>query len=436
MARFGASAVLVGLAAALGLSGAAGATEWTLTTLYRFGGGTDGESPGVGPIADGNGALYGTTFGNASNYRGTIYQLAPPASAGGAWTEHVLLNFAGGHLGEYPEGGLVLMGGSLYGLTPGDGTAEDGMAYRLYPPAATHSDWRESVLYPFTEGDHPSSTLLHGKGNVLYGTGDDTNTYGSVFSFTPPAIAGGAWTESYLHLFSETGAEGYEPGWGVIADSAGALYGTTSSGSSAGYGAVYKLTPPTTADGTWTVSVLHAFQGGTSDGATPQGGLVMDSNGVLYGTTHSGGSNDFGTAFRLAPPAKSGGAWDYSVLYTFKGYTFGNTIYHDGAYPSGLILGATGDLYGVTNAGGEVVQEMGFEGGNGTVFRLAPPATSGGAWTETVLYRFTAGTDGFAPLGRLLLLHGALYGVTEQGGTAAKVGTPNGYGTVFKLTAP
>ena len=139
---------LTGLAV-IGLSDRATATEWTPTTLHSFQGGSDGDVPSGGLIADQAGRLYGTTSGSdkTGDY-GTVYQMTPPATQGDAWQEQVLLNFGGGHLGNAPMGNLVLTGGSLYGTTY--------------------------------------------SGGVIYGTGILSGGNGGVFSFTPPSIAGGA----------------------------------------------------------------------------------------------------------------------------------------------------------------------------------------------------------------------------------------------------
>src|SRR5262249_47802454 len=115
-------------------------------------------------------------------------------------------------------------------------------------------------------------------------------------------------------------------------------------------------------------------------------------------------------------PTTSGGNWTESVLYSF---TFAGL---DGAFPdAGLIADASGALYGTTESGGAA--------NLGTVFKLTPPTTSGGDWTESVLHSFTA-TDGANPVGGLIAdASGALFGTTENGGDAAS-------GTVFKLTLP
>jgi uncharacterized repeat protein (TIGR03803 family) len=153
---------------------------------------------------------------------------------------------------------------------------------------------------------------------------------------------------------------------------------------------------------TWTETVIHSFTGG-SDGALPIAGLILDASGDLYGTTANGGADDAGTVFKLTPTGTE------TVLYPFTGGS-------DGAYPqAGLIADGSGNLYGTTNSGGE--------SGNGTVFQLTPTGA------ETVLYSFTGSGDGANPTAGLVADgSGNLYGTTNSG-----AGT---YGTVFKLTLP
>ncbi len=163
--------------------------------------------------------------------------------------------------------------------------------------------------------------------------------------------------------------------------------------------------------------MLHSFAGG-GDGAFPYAGLISDASGALYGTTAYGsGAPGYGTVFKLTPSATPGGAWTESVLHSFAGGG-------DGAYPfAGLISDASGALYGTTLYG------SGAPGyGYGTVFKLTPPATAGGAWTESVLHSFAGGGDGAYPYAGLISdASGALYGTASQGGGA-------GWGTVFELT--
>ena len=222
-----------------------------------------------------------------------------------------------------------------------------------------------------------------------------------------PALAA---KQKLLYSFAG-GTDGGFPQGGVIADASGNLYGTTTSDGTGHNGVVYELSPGSGA-GKQTQTTLYAFTGG-NDGGIPQAGLVADAKGNLYGTTDSGGSAGVGVAFELSPPKKGATAWTETVLWTFTG---GN----DGGNPTGaLILDSAGNLYGTTTEGGTGVV--------GTVFELSP---SGKKWTETVLYNFTGNNDGGEPYGKMLLgSDGNLYGTTAGYGQ-------NNYGTIFKLTAP
>jgi uncharacterized repeat protein (TIGR03803 family) len=232
-------------------------------------------------------------------------------------------------------------------------------------------------------------------------------------------IAGQAqWTETDLYDFKgdtvEGETDGSSPLAGVIADSKGALFGTTDIGGTSDNGTVFKLKPPVPPATTWTEKVLYSFTGG-SDGAFPEAGLIFDSQGALYGTTQSGGGpSQGGVVFKLTPPVPPATTWTETVLHRFKGAP-------DGANPqAGLIFDSKGALYGTTSNGGRL--------GNGTVFKLTPPVPPATKWTETVLYSFGEPPDGIIPLAGLIIdNNGALYGTTFQGGTA-------GHGTVFMVT--
>lgn len=172
-----------------------------------------------------------------------------------------------------------------------------------------------------------------------------------------------------------------------------------------------------TVSGLWTLSVLHLFVSNSTDGATPYAGLVMDASGNLYGTTWQGGTRDIGSVFELSPGA--GGTWTETILHSFAGGS-------DGCYPQyGSLAYSGGNLYGTTT-------ECGTSGG-GIVFEMSLAA--GGTWTETVLYTFVAhSSDGVAPQGGLVFnASGNLYGTTEFGGTGQNGGT-GGAGTVFEIT--
>lgn len=300
----------------------------------------------------------------------------------------------------------------------------------IFAGAAFAAGIKESVLYRFeggSDGAFPQASLIEDKAHNLYGTtvGGGTPKLGTVFVISPP---GTAWTESVLYSFIG-GNDGANPFGNLVADKAGNLYGTTYDGGGsancqsihAGCGTVFQLTPPATRGAPWTETVLHRFTG-VSDGANPVAGLIMDSKGNLYGTTIGGGFGDEGTIFELAPPATKGAPWTESVLYRFAG---GN----DGAIPrAGLTFGLHGALFGTTAGGGNKAQW-------GVVFKLRPPTTQGGSWTEGVLYRFTRGSDGGYPNAALIIdKTGNLYGTTAEGGNFSFCGA--GCGTVFQVTPP
>lgn len=276
------------------------------------------------------------------------------------------------------------------------------------------------VLHYFqgTDGSNPSGNLIADQAGNLYGTteyGGENGYYGTVFQLAPPAEPGSPWILTTLYVFGNTG-DGARPTDGLIFDSKGNLYGTTSDSNAGGYGEVFQLAPPTAPGGAWKETVLYHFQGST-DGAYPVGGLVFDENGNLYGTT------DY-TVFELSPPTQAGGAWTFSLLHEFKGGTRDGTSAHDG-----LVRDEKGNLYGTTLWGGYEGNTDCGEIGCGTAFEVSPPAVPGGAWTEQVIHFFGKGHDGFNPEGGLTLEpKGNLYGTTYSGG-----GAPGG-GTAFQLT--
>jgi uncharacterized repeat protein (TIGR03803 family) len=366
-----------------------GASE---SVLSSFGDGTNGPLyPYAGLLMDASGTLYGTTiYGGAyfspEDYGGTVFKLTPPSSSGGTWTESILWNFGNGTDGQYLGNGSLITdaNGNLYGTTIYGGTYGVGVLFKLTPPPTSGDDWTESILWNF--------------GN---------------------------------------GSDGVLPIAGLLMDASGNLYGTTSYGGTYGVGVLFKLTPPPISGGNWAESILWNFGNG-ADGQGPLAGLLIDTSGNLYGTTWLGGAYGRGTIFELSPLATSGNNWTELILWNFGNGT-------DGAEPyfGGLIMDESGNLYGTTYQGGySGCSVFGGSGGCGTVFELTPPLTAGGNWTESILWRFSSGADGYGPtVGLVMDKSGDLYGTTFGGGAYGESGSGCinfepilGCGTVFELT--
>ena len=370
---------------------------------------------------------------------------ATAASAG--WNEKVLYSFQSIPDGAYPAGGVVFdKSGNLYGATTFGGRNDTGYCfglpqcgtvYQVRRPVQKGKPWTETVLYAFkgvnhNDGNNPEGGVLLDKdgnvyGTTAYGGAGKCQLFGSrvgcgiVFELTPPARKGGAWTETILYSFQNAN-DGYIPVGSLVSDALGNLYGATLFGGGKGTncdsyyggncGTVFELSPPRQKGGKWKEKVLYSFTGG-SDGGQPNGGLVLDSKGTIYGTTYYGGNESgrcagvggsvgCGTVFAVRPPNKKGAEWTQRVLHRFD-------IEH--AYPAaGVILGPSGELYGTTTWS---------PNGNGLVFELKKPAKGSHTWTENVLHQFTGGFEGSDPVAALLLgAHGDLYGTTYLPGGA------------------
>jgi len=237
----------------------------------------------------------------------------------------------------------------------------------------------------------------------------------ALISFTELSWAA-APRQKVLYAF-QGGTDGMYPQNAMIFDASGNLYGTTEQGGTIGAGTVFELTP--TSNG-WNETVLYSFQAG-SDGIYPNSNLVIDAAGNLYGTTLLGGAGDCngngcGTVFQLTPPADDG-PWTESLVYSFEGGT-------DGAFPYGVIIDKSGNLYGATSQGGFADCGGGF--GCGTVFELS---SGSGGWTEMILNSFRGGTqDGSNPQSGLTMdSNGNLYGATYFGGSGS-------LGTIYELS--
>jgi uncharacterized repeat protein (TIGR03803 family) len=239
---------------------------------------------------------------------------------------------------------------------------------------------------------------------------------GAVFKLSPPASPGRPWTETTIYGF-EGGSDGLGPYAGVIFGKDGSLYGTTALGGASNCGTVFQLTPPSSPGGAWEETVLHTFAH-DAGGYYPYEGVVVGSDGSLYGTTNT--ADGQGTVFELRPPSSPGGAWTDSVLLSFNSVS-------RGIEPVGLAIGAGGVLYGATSTGG-----TGCPQDCGIVYKLTPPRSPGGPWHETTLYSFTGGDDGWAPTSLDMSKGGVLYGTTLYGAVQNPV-CGSGCGTVFEL---
>lgn len=375
--------------------------------------------------------LYTTTSGGAGTCYdlygcGTVVQMVPPKTAGGAWTLNVLHTFTGPD-GDVPYGGLMMdTFGALYGSTTRGGMASNcndpdgcGNVFRMTPPSKPGGGWTFETLHNFqggiADGRSPGGNPIFDTLGALYGTaasGGPANA-GMVYKLTPPTTAGGAWTETAVYMFH--GHDGARPRANLIFDTMGALYGTTQGGGAASQGAVFKLTPPAAPGGPWTETLLHSFTG--PDGAQPFNTLLFDTAGALYGTTWKGGVyKDAGVVFKLTPPATPGGTWGYSAYQMLNGA--------DGAtMQAGLTRDTFGTLFSTTNRG---AAGNCTTGDCGTVFSIIPPATPGGTWTHTVLANFNGPNGGNPEVAPVFLL-GDLYGTSDFGGT-------NNLGTIFQMT--
>ncbi len=404
--------------------------------VHHFAGGaTDGAWPGNDLIAEGS-YLFGLTRMGGSSSAGTVFRL----STAGTFT--LLHSFAAGtDNGTWPGGSLALDNSWLYGITAGGGTNDGGTLFKIGTGGSGFS-----LLHSFTNGLRLIGTPLYaggslygvtwngglGLGGTIYKVSDDGATFETIKEFTkdhalgsePPAplstvgtgylfglfYSGGSGNsggvfkidrrgenQAMLHHFAN--ADGFSPTGGLCADTLAGnttLYGATYSGGKYSNGTVFGIRP----DGTG-FSTLHHFAGGITDGSNPGSGPIQYQH-TLYGTTQKGGASDLGTIYRLTPSGT------FTRLHSFTG---GPT---DGKEPVDVLCALDGTLYGVTGEGG--LNDL------GTVFKILPDGNG-----YSILHHFAGGAaDGENPSASLLALDGALYGVTQSGGSSD-------LGTIFKI---
>lgn len=334
-----------------------------LIWVYSFKDNADGFGPIAGLLRDAAGNFYGTTVeggkqtqacgGTQNPGCGLAYKLDSTGTK-----ETVLHRFTGGADGQTPEALLIHdSAGNLYGTTLWGGNVNDGVVFKLDQAG------KYRVLYTFQgigDGGADRPGLIWGTPGNLYGTN-------GVVLFAVNAATG---KETLLYNFSG-GSDGSGIFSLLIEDAAGDLYGTTSAGGNEqvydcngyeGCGVVYELSP--NGNGGWTETVLHEFcaQSNCTDGWFPLDGVLRDAGGNLYGTTYRGGISPHdccGVVFKLDT------AGSVTVLHTFTGGA-------DGAYPSGgLVMDATGSLYGTAGSGGDLNCQPKY-GGCGVVFEITP----------------------------------------------------------------
>jgi uncharacterized repeat protein (TIGR03803 family) len=419
------------------------------TVLHSFTGGADGAYPNAVLALDARGNLYGATnsggISPGTAGAGVVFKLDE------AGKETVLYTFSGGSDGAQPNGVLLDAKGDLFGAASGGGAADAGVVFKIDPSG------HEFVLYSFSggnDGGYPNAGVTLDSNGNLFGTtsAGGKGDYGVVYKLDTSGH------ETVLHTFAR-GPYGLFPNYsGVILDPECNLYGTAAFGGAGGDGVVYKLDP------VGNPSVVYAFPGNERGQYPYNGGVMLSSDGYLYGNTFYGGRHGVGVVYRLDSDADERDRDEHvQVLYTFdqlttRGYGQGmGTVARD---PAGNLYGATflgqtdidlgyGVIYKVDPAGHATVLHNftgGADGANpydgvivdskGVVYgtALGGGASNNGvvfeidaAGHETVLYSFTGGNDGGSPFGVLIRdQEGNFYGTTNAGGTANA-------GVIFKL---
>jgi uncharacterized repeat protein (TIGR03803 family) len=399
------------LAITANISAAQTATQPAFKVLHVFNKPGDGQAPMAGVQADAAGNLFGSTeFGGANGF-GAIFMLKPPASGNTNWIETVIFSFADGDDGGFPSSPLIVEGNrDPVSSTLMGGTANQGNIFRLSPPASGDNSWTEKVLVNFQgapgDGSGPLGPQLVLQSGTTFGTTSSggASNCGTAYQLTP-GLNVNTVEEKVLFNFT-CGADGGRPQEGLVTDGKGNFFGTTESNGTLNNGEVFELTPAGSSEPK--EKTIFAFN--VTDGAQPVGNLLA-FDGSLYGVTFQGGQFGQGVVFRLTPPAQAGGKWKETVLHSFSGGT-------DGGEPqSGLIPDGKGGFFGTASQGGTT--------GNGNFFHLVPPAPAGGTWTLTPLHQFAGGNAGSVPSGDLLKHGGAIFGTTQ--------GSTGGRSTVYKI---
>jgi len=269
-------------------------SKGALTTLYSFcsqvsqGVCEDGARPYAGLIQGTNGSFYGTTNGSGgSSAAGTIFEITP---SGTLTTLYSFCAKSGCRDGENPASGLVqAANGDFYGTTSAGGL-DYGTVFKITPTGAL------TTLHTFdeTDGSTPQASLVKATNGNFYGTTTEggTHSYGTVFEITP----GGTLTTLYSFCSQSGCTDGIQPDAALIQATNGDLFGITYSGGANNFGTIFEIT----LSGTLTTLYNFCSQSGCADGGRPYAGLIQDTNGDFYGTTSVHGTGGFGTVFSLS----------------------------------------------------------------------------------------------------------------------------------------
>jgi uncharacterized repeat protein (TIGR03803 family) len=343
------------------------AAQFELVVLFNS---ANGSGPSGRLVQGFDGNIWGTTCVGGNNNAGTVYQV----TFGGVLTTMHSFDITDG---SCPYGGLIMAAnGQFYGTTPRGGTNNEGTIFEITPSGTL------TTLENLGSSGNPYGALFQAPSGLLYGTawGGGVSADGIVFSISPSGT-------NFKTVASFLYSDGAYPYGGLVDDGHGNFYGTTKKGgdgdNGAGIGTVFKLSPA------GVITTLHSFNG--ADGQWPAAGLVLASNGTLYGATPAGGPARQGTIFSITP------AGDFQVRSNVGSLW-------------GLIQANDGNLYGVTT----------ISGVPSTLFRMT--------LTGTITTLFTFGEDEGQPSGPLLqATDGTLWGVTDDAGT--------GPGAVYRYNA-
>ena len=361
-----------------------------------------------------------------------LLALLPAFSSGASPTvkEKVIYSFTGGTDGAYPLSDLTLDAeGNLYGTASNGGIFNCGFnnafgCGTVFELKRSQGVWKLEVLYSFTggsDGGGLQAGVIFDKAGNLYGTaGALYGGPGTVFKLSPNSHGG--WTQSTIYAFNCSGSDGCVPQGDLVFDSQGNLFGTTSSGAGGNCGMFNNgcgavFELTPHANGSWTETTVHSFAGAPNDGAGPVAGVVFDATGNIYGTTQYGGSGSCGRFSALPPGCGT------SYKLTFSAGTWKETLLYDIVRGDGFGIYPPGELF-FDNPNRLLGVTLRGGDGVGTVFELNYTREKG--WRETQPHIFYSVPDGDFPMGKLAAdTKGDLLGVTQSGG--------GGSGTVFEL---